>query len=100
MKPFRTAGNLWLGLAASALGGCLFLGAYRNTNIGQASATYLNRYFATLSDDDKHDPKNAVASLRVAPGLQATLFAAEPMLKNPTNIDVDARGRCAAHRHV
>lgn len=29
----------------------------------------------------------------VADGLEATLFASEPMLVNPTNIDVDARGR-------
>src|SRR5438093_7698060 len=28
-----------------------------------------------------------------APGLGATLFASEPMLKNPTDMDVDARGR-------
>ncbi len=86
----------------AALGGTLFIGAYQNDDIGRASATYLDRFFATLSDDDKHDPKNAVASLRVAPGLQATLFAAEPMLKNPTNIDVDARGRvwvCEAYNY-
>jgi putative membrane-bound dehydrogenase-like protein len=29
----------------------------------------------------------------LADGLEATLFASEPMLVNPTNIDVDARGR-------
>jgi putative membrane-bound dehydrogenase-like protein len=32
-------------------------------------------------------------SLDVAPGLRATLVAQAPMLTNPTNIDVDARGR-------
>ncbi len=31
--------------------------------------------------------------LKAAPGLEATLWAAEPMLVNPTNIDVDSRGR-------
>src|SRR5437016_5863823 len=31
--------------------------------------------------------------LKAAPGLEATLWAAEPMLLNPTNIDVDSRGR-------
>ena len=30
---------------------------------------------------------------RLAPGLEATLWASEPMLANPTNIDVDSRGR-------
>jgi putative membrane-bound dehydrogenase-like protein len=34
-----------------------------------------------------------VAGLDVARGLEATLFAAEPMLLSPTNIDVDHRGR-------
>jgi putative membrane-bound dehydrogenase-like protein len=82
--------------------GVVSVGAYLNTDLNRASGTFLNRFFATLSDDDKHDPKNAVAALQVAPGLQATLFAAEPMLKNPTNIDVDARGRvwvCEAYNY-
>ncbi len=35
----------------------------------------------------------AVANLDVYPGLEATLFASEPQLTNPTNIDVDHRGR-------
>ncbi|MEO5804436.1 MAG: PVC-type heme-binding CxxCH protein [Verrucomicrobiota bacterium] len=29
----------------------------------------------------------------IADGLEATVFAAEPMLRNPTDIDIDARGR-------
>jgi putative membrane-bound dehydrogenase-like protein len=36
---------------------------------------------------------DAVAGLDVAPGLEATLFAAEPLLKNPSNIDIDHLGR-------
>ena len=31
--------------------------------------------------------------LKPAAGLEATLWAAEPLLVNPTNIDVDSRGR-------
>ncbi len=38
-------------------------------------------------------PSGAVEGLDVADGLEATLFAAEPMLVNPTNMDIDARGR-------
>ena len=89
-------------VATSLVAGSLFVGAYLNRDINRASVPFLNRYFATLSDDDKHDPKNAVASLQVAPDLHATLFAAEPMLVNPTNIDVDARGRvwvCEAYNY-
>lgn len=38
-------------------------------------------------------PNRAVKSLKAAEGIEATLWASEPMLANPTNIDVDARGR-------
>ncbi|MFN7732754.1 MAG: PVC-type heme-binding CxxCH protein [Pirellula sp.] len=38
-------------------------------------------------------PENAVAGLKVADGVQATLAASEPMLKSLTNLDIDARGR-------
>jgi putative membrane-bound dehydrogenase-like protein len=43
--------------------------------------------------EDEHPPAKAVAALDVAPGLEATLFASEPMIASPTNVDVDARGR-------
>ncbi len=88
--------------AAGLLTGSLLIGAYQNTNPGGASETYLTRLFARLTDDDKHDPKYAVGSLKVADGLEATLFAAEPMLTNPTDIDVDERGRvwvCEAYNY-
>jgi putative membrane-bound dehydrogenase-like protein len=38
-------------------------------------------------------PEDALAGLDVAPGLEATLFAAEPLLMNPSNIDIDHLGR-------
>jgi putative membrane-bound dehydrogenase-like protein len=88
--------------AAGFLIGGVFIGAYQNRNLNAASGNYLNKLFAQLSDDDKHDPKYAVGSLNVAPGLEATLFAAEPMLTNPTDIDVDSRGRvwvCEAYNY-
>lgn len=42
---------------------------------------------------DRRSAAEAVASLDLYPGLEATLFASEPILSNPTNIDVDHRGR-------
>ncbi|MGI9175037.1 MAG: PVC-type heme-binding CxxCH protein [Rhodothermales bacterium] len=42
------------------------------------------------ADSLDEDP---VDSLEVAEGLEATLFAQEPMLVNPTDMDIDARGR-------
>jgi putative membrane-bound dehydrogenase-like protein len=47
----------------------------------------------TLTEDQKRLPENALKGLTLAPGLEITPFAVEPMLKNPTNIDVDERGR-------
>lgn len=35
----------------------------------------------------------AVENLKLYPGLEATLFASEPLIASPTNIDVDDRGR-------
>lgn len=40
-----------------------------------------------------HDLKDAVAQLDVAPGLEVKLFAGEPVLFSPSNIDVDHLGR-------
>ena len=48
---------------------------------------------SSLSDSEKRLSEHALDGLEVAPGLEATLFASEPMLVNPTNIDVDERGR-------
>ena len=38
-------------------------------------------------------PAESAQKLKPAAGLQATLFASEPMVNNPTSIDVDSRGR-------
>jgi putative membrane-bound dehydrogenase-like protein len=38
-------------------------------------------------------PDKALATMQPGPGLQVELFAAEPMLINPTAIDVDHKGR-------
>src|SRR5688572_22476616 len=38
-------------------------------------------------------PEETLKSFELADGLEASVWATEPMLVNPTNIDVDARGR-------
>ena len=43
--------------------------------------------------DARRAAARAVANLDVYPGLSATLFAAEPEMLSPTNLDVDHRGR-------
>lgn len=53
-------------------------------------------------DTAEHSPQSSLADLKVYEGLAVTLFASEPMLTNPTNIDIDARGRvwvCEAYNY-
>lgn len=40
-----------------------------------------------------HAPAAATDGFEIYPGLEVMLFASEPMLINPTNIDIDSRGR-------
>ena len=47
----------------------------------------------TLTEAQQRLPENALKGLEVFEGLHVQTFATEPMLKNPTNIDVDERGR-------
>ena len=53
-----------------------------------------NIAFADLSEQDKRKPENALASMKVHDdSLELTLFASEPMITNPTNMAIDAKGR-------
>ena len=58
--------------------------------------------YARLSQEDKRLSQNALAGIDIAEGLTATLFASEPMIGNPTNIDIDSKGRvwmCEAYNY-
>ncbi|GAA4305205.1 PVC-type heme-binding CxxCH protein [Compostibacter hankyongensis] len=46
-----------------------------------------------LPDEQQRLAQNALKGLQIDEGLYATLFASEPMITNPTNMDIDARGR-------
>ncbi|MDA0195896.1 MAG: c-type cytochrome [Bacteroidetes bacterium] len=48
---------------------------------------------STLSDAQKRKAQFSLSAMEVVDDLEMTLFASEPMLVNPTNIDVDHRGR-------
>jgi putative membrane-bound dehydrogenase-like protein len=48
---------------------------------------------AASSGGGGHELAKALEGLEVAPGLEATLFAGEPMLLSPADIDVDHKGR-------
>ena len=47
----------------------------------------------SIAETQKHLAENALKGLDVFEGLAVHTFATEPLLKNPTNIDVDERGR-------
>ncbi|MBW3544259.1 MAG: PQQ-dependent sugar dehydrogenase, partial [Bacteroidetes bacterium] len=49
--------------------------------------------YASLTEEEKRLPEHSLAGLEVADGLEAALFSAEPQLLNPTNMDIDAKGR-------
>lgn len=46
-----------------------------------------------LTESQKRLSENALKGLLVVPGLRVQTMATEPMLVNPTNIDIDERGR-------
>lgn len=76
----RLAVNLFIPL--------LFFAACRPANPKKPAAQKIK-----LTEAQLRQPKYATEGLKTREGLQATLFACEPMVTNPTNMDVDARGR-------
>lgn len=48
---------------------------------------------AELTSEERHDPANALHGVEMKDGLEVTLFASEDMVRNPTNMDVDDKGR-------
>ncbi|GEO21791.1 hypothetical protein CQA01_23250 [Cyclobacterium qasimii] len=58
--------------------------------------------FDLLTEEEKRNPENALLGITVNEQLEVTLFAAEPTLTNPTNIDIDHKGRvwiCEAYNY-
>ena len=49
--------------------------------------------FSNLTEEQKHLPEFALVGMEIAEGLEASLFASEPMISNPTNISIDHKGR-------
>ncbi len=49
--------------------------------------------YLAWSIEERRNPENATASFELAQGTDIALFASEPMVVNPTNIDIDHRGR-------
>ena len=48
---------------------------------------------SNATDGSPQDASNAIPNLKLYPGVEATLFASEPLMLSPTNMDVDEKGR-------
>ncbi|MGK7395472.1 MAG: PVC-type heme-binding CxxCH protein [Candidatus Cyclobacteriaceae bacterium M3_2C_046] len=58
--------------------------------------------YQSLTLQERRQPEHAMMAMETHPELEAGLFASEPMVTNPTNIDVDAKGRvwvCEAYNY-
>ncbi|MDX2246507.1 MAG: c-type cytochrome [Bacteroidia bacterium] len=49
--------------------------------------------YESLSEEERRNVAHAIEGLELADSLEITLFASENTFLNPTNIDIDARGR-------
>jgi putative membrane-bound dehydrogenase-like protein len=70
---------------------CLWLMSHKLSQ--QTTRDERDTTYSKLTDEQKRLPENAVAGLEVSAGMSINLFASEPMMGNPTNIDIDAKGR-------
>lgn len=52
-----------------------------------------NEQYEQLNDEEKRSAEHALAGIEIREDLETALFAAEDMLVNPTNMDIDAEGR-------
>ncbi len=66
---------------------------YQTSNDPAVREQYLDTLYSNLTDGQKRLPENALRGIKIADGLEARLFASEPTITNPTNLDVDHRGR-------
>ncbi|GAB3278871.1 hypothetical protein GCM10027347_53340 [Larkinella harenae] len=91
MNPFSTRSFTQTKLVVFVFSAVVFLTAGNSTHVPQPVSQ--TRFDTLLTEDQKRLPQNALKGLSVASGLTVQLMATEPTLKNPTNIDIDARGR-------
>ncbi|WP_214226550.1 PVC-type heme-binding CxxCH protein [Pedobacter sp. B4-66] len=64
-----------------------------NTPISEQNSRLKVQIDSSLTESAKHLPSNSLAGLHTFPGLHVQTMATEPTLINPTNIDVDEKGR-------
>lgn len=87
--PFWSRPARW-GLAFSLAGGLFSLLALQQNPVSRTINALMD---SVLTDAQKRLPENALRTLKTVDGLEVRTYATEPMLQNPTNMDVDERGR-------
>ncbi len=79
-------------LSAGAIALAFGLASYNDISKSFSSAQ-IDSLYDKMPDEEKRMSKNAVAGLEPAKGLAVSLFSSEPTITNPTNLDVDSKGR-------
>lgn len=77
---------------ATAIALLVVLGAFTNSS-GKHTTFNVRAIDTPLTEAQKRMAQNSLKGLEVAAGLRVETMATEPMLINPTNIDVDEKGR-------
>jgi putative membrane-bound dehydrogenase-like protein len=68
--------------------------AFFISSCNKSSKTLSDEEYAKLTEDDKRKVENALSGIVLNDDdLEISLFASEPMMTNPTNMDIDAKGR-------
>lgn len=71
----------------------IFLSGFATIMMIVSSCTGNVQDYEQLTDEEKRSEEFALAGMETRDGLHTSLFAAEEMLVNPTNMDIDADGR-------
>ncbi len=64
------------------------------------SGKKIKKSFQPISAEKLHEAENALLGLDIFEGLEVKVMATEPMLRNPTNIDVDEKGQGLGNRSI
>ena len=80
----------------------VFLLVLLNSNCSKPGLKLNEATKVILDSAARHNAENALQGMDVLAGYELSLFASEPMFQNPTNIDIDHKGRvyvCEAYNY-
>ncbi|MBM1105466.1 PQQ-dependent sugar dehydrogenase [Aurantibacter crassamenti] len=71
----------------------IFCSCDTNKNRSTETEESIKKRYVEMSIEERRNPINASMSFVTPNGVSSTLFASEPSIINPTNIDIDHKGR-------